>query len=193
MIKHIKQHVINTLLNDDIIDEDKFEIYAYGLDLLISTVISTAFLISIGILLRKTFECILLIILFYTSQSIGGGYHAKTRKKCMICMILGLCISIIYVDMKLNDIVLMIFGISSLSTLWNIPIVLNKNKLYLMTNINTLIDKSRKYTCILTMLFLNFYIRNCYVMVNTFSAALLICACSRLAAIVSKRSIWFNF
>lgn len=192
MIIHIKQRVINTLLNNNIIDKEELEIYDYGLETMISTVASTALLILIGMLLRKTRESIIIIALFYTSQSIGGGYHAKTRKKCMLCMMLGLCISIIYINVNLNTMILMLFGGVSLVILWHIPIILNENKLYLMTSVGTLIDRSRKYTCILAVFFLDFYIINCYFVLNTLSAVLLICACSKLAAIASNRSMWFS-
>ena len=64
--------------------------YVYGLDIFLYTILSTAGLLLIGYVSHHFYESILLIILFYTNQTYGGGFHANSHTKCFLTMTLGL-------------------------------------------------------------------------------------------------------
>lgn len=193
MIKKIEYNIINILISNDIIDENECEIYAYGLDLLFNTILSTMILFLTGTFWGKMVECVIIITLFYISQSVGGGFHAKTRRKCMACMFFGLCIAMCLIRANLNISILLITGFGSIIVLWSFPLILHKNKLYLIIEKERLINRSKTYTCFFLVLFILFYFKGEYRIINSFSVALLLCACSRLAAIISKNSMYILY
>ena len=65
-------------------DEDKRAVIEYGVDILVSTVLTTVAILILGLLYGKI--VITLIYLFVTIpiRSNGGGYHAKTHWGCTL-------------------------------------------------------------------------------------------------------------
>ena len=65
------------------------ETYIYGFDIAIYTFLSTFGLFLIGWIADRPIETALLIFLYYTNQSSGGGFHASSHLMCFLTMVLG--------------------------------------------------------------------------------------------------------
>ena len=67
-------------------EKDKYplEIYTYGMELLISSILETVILLILGILLNKFIETLIFIFAFSAIRFFTGGYHAKTYSGCAI-------------------------------------------------------------------------------------------------------------
>ncbi|MFR3405138.1 MAG: accessory gene regulator B family protein [Christensenellales bacterium] len=71
------------------------ETYIYGFDIAIYTFLSTFGLFLIGWIADRPIETALLIFLYYTNQSSGGGFHASSHLMCFLTMVLGECFSLL--------------------------------------------------------------------------------------------------
>ena len=120
-------------INRGLIQEEEREIYEYGFDVTIYTIWSTAVLFLIGLVLRQFLASLIIVLGFYTFQTTGGGYHAKTHLKCLLTMIVGLLVGLSFVFFKNNHFILWtLLGVSALLLLL-FPLVLHPNKAYLET------------------------------------------------------------
>ena len=70
-------------IDHGLISEEDREIYEYGFEITIYTIWSTIVLLLIGLALRQLWASLIIVALFYTFQSTGGGYHADTHLKCL--------------------------------------------------------------------------------------------------------------
>jgi len=66
------------------IKKDKECVYIYGLELLISTVITSISLIIISLILGSINYFFFFILFFFIQRLFCGGYHAKTYFKCFM-------------------------------------------------------------------------------------------------------------
>lgn len=64
------------------IEELEIEIYRYGFEILISTILGLLITITIGILLRMFFLSVLYYVIFVSVRQLTGGYHATSYLKC---------------------------------------------------------------------------------------------------------------
>ncbi len=162
------------------IAEEDCEIYEYGFDITIYTIWSTAALLLLGFLLRQFIPAAILVIGFYTFQSSGGGYHAKTHLRCFLTMVVGLLVGLSAVFIKDHHILLWILlGIGALLLLL-VPLVLHPNKTYLETERKRLTIKSIVVTLsVLTcVVVLNVFWNR---MLYAFSAVFFLAGISRIA------------
>ena len=161
-----------------IAEEDR-EIYEYGFDITIYTIWSTAALLLLGLLLRQFIPAAILVIGFYTFQSSGGGYHAKTHLRCFLTMAIGLLAGLSAVFIKDHHIPLWILlGIGALLLLL-VPLVLHPNKTYLETERKRLTIKSIAVTLslLVSVVVLNIFWSR---MLYAFAAVFLLAGVSRI-------------
>jgi accessory gene regulator B len=64
-------------------------VYAYGLELFVSTVVNVAALMALAIAFGKVAQTAALLAVMLPLQSCAGGYHAKTHLNCFLIMVLG--------------------------------------------------------------------------------------------------------
>lgn len=76
----------------EIITEEDIELYAYAVQVCITTVSPLILFLCISGVLGHIPEGILLVLPFLTVRKYSGGYHAKTALRCFICSII-LCVS----------------------------------------------------------------------------------------------------
>ena len=69
------------------IPENLIEVYIYGFELLVSTIISAAIILTIGIILKMTLCSVLFLLTFITIRRFTGGYHANKYIICQICTV----------------------------------------------------------------------------------------------------------
>lgn len=117
-------HTLNT-------GEEEKEIYEYGLSAIISTVLTTIVLFTIGVILHHVLETFIYIIVFTVLRSQCGGYHAPTRVICIVVSSVGLLL-VLYVFPHINrfDIILLasLLGMAILSPVDSLNKPIHKSK-----------------------------------------------------------------
>ena len=169
-----------SFINRGMIAEEEREIYEYGFDITVYTIWSTAVLLLIGLLLRQFFPAIILVFGFYTFQTCGGGYHAKSHLRCLLSMGAGLLIGLSGVFIKDHHIILwFLLGIGAFLLLL-VPLVLHPNKSYLEEERKRLTIKSIAVTLsvLVSVVVLNVFWSR---MLHAFTAVFFLAGISRIA------------
>lgn len=94
-MERIINHIINVMLAKGVIDEKQRAVTAYGLDLLLSTVISLTALVVIGNMLGEGMQTICFLIPQVLFQGFGGGYHCQTHLRCWALMVCSLLFALL--------------------------------------------------------------------------------------------------
>lgn len=76
--------------------QDKFEIYKYGFELLISSLIGISLILIIGYLSNTFFDSLVFLVCFILLRQCTGGYHSKTYLSCNLSFITVYLIFIYY-------------------------------------------------------------------------------------------------
>lgn len=181
-MKFLSSCIISLLTNKGIIsqNDDDLEIYIYGLNLFLYTVLSTFSLIAIGFVVSKFVETIIIISLFYISQTYGGGYHANTHLSCFLTMHVCLIVYYFFLSIPFNPCLLLFVGCSSLIVLFLFPLVLHPNKRYLYKKSSYLMFRSRLLTIMQAFIFLFSF--RFHFHFHSFALSLFFCAISRFIA-----------
>lgn len=135
------------------IDETKREIYLYGIDLFLYTLISTAGLILIAALMGRAAQGLIIIALYYLNQTLGGGFHASTHLRCFLMMAAGLILSLLALSLDPPRAVIWSLVLLSGGALLLFPLKLHKNKAYLKPKSPRFIKRSRCVTALEALLF----------------------------------------
>lgn len=150
MLNKIATKITKTMLASKIIAEDMFDIYVYGVELLLSFLFNTTIIMIAGILLGRILQTLLFLLIFVLLRSFTGGYHANTYGVCTFVTFLVyggvLLLSELFVSSLLFYGVLTIVGVALLLAL--VPIEHPNKKI---TE-----KKKRKYKHISLVLFLIF-------------------------------------
>lgn len=83
MISDLSVKVTGVLLNNRIIEKQDEEVYQYGLELLISTIINFTLVFFIGIIYGRFLQTVLFLLEYCFIRRYAGGYHANTHGKCI--------------------------------------------------------------------------------------------------------------
>lgn len=70
------------MINENIIEDKQSAVIAYGLELLLSSVINILSILFIGVIFNRAGEIFLLLLVSIPLQSFGGGYHCNTHFRC---------------------------------------------------------------------------------------------------------------
>lgn len=84
MIEAFCRKITDLWCRQNVIDRIDAEVYRYGLELLISTVINFFIVILLSIFLNKPLRWIPYLAAFIPCRVFGGGYHAKTHWGCSL-------------------------------------------------------------------------------------------------------------
>ncbi len=76
------------LIDNKTIDKEYEDVYTYGLELLISFIISTSIILAIGLAINKIAETLIYFLVFISLRQFSGGYHADTYLRCKIVTVL---------------------------------------------------------------------------------------------------------
>ena len=87
MLENLAKSTARFFVSQNIVKSEYEDIYAYGMEILLSTVINGVIVLFIAILS----DTVLLSLLFFTAfilmRRSAGGYHAKTHIGCMMILI----------------------------------------------------------------------------------------------------------
>lgn len=82
MINSLSKKIANKFFDDN--DKYEKEVYIYGIELLISSAVSTSVILLIGLLTHTFFHSIIFLISFSAIRVYTGGYHSMTYLRCNI-------------------------------------------------------------------------------------------------------------
>lgn len=117
------------LIFNRIITNEYFDVYVYGMELLLSFLFSTSLIIFIGLLTDSLLPTIEYLIIFMILRNFTGGYHASTYLRCKIASIFIYTITIwatIHVPVDMNGHI--VLGIIGYLTIYRFAPIENPNK-----------------------------------------------------------------
>ena len=165
------------------------ETYIYGFDIAIYTFLSTFGLFLIGWIADRPLETALLIFLYYTNQSSGGGFHASSHLMCFLTMVLGELLFLASFLLPYSPFTCSGISVISLLFMWMHPLVLHPNKSYLKKKAQQLIKHSRQILLLEAALLVAFILLNIPDIIQTGSLAFLLSAVSRNVPILKHTGI----
>jgi accessory gene regulator B len=82
MIVWLSNCLVRVLFNNKMIEADEIEIYQYGYEIIISTIITFLIVLVSGVVLNCPSAALLYFLIFAMMRQICGGYHAKHYWSC---------------------------------------------------------------------------------------------------------------
>lgn len=132
MLHFISENIAAFLFDKD--SDYPLEVYTYGIELMISSLIGMTLIIIIGLITNRLFEAIVYIVTLFAVRSFSGGYHANSYLKCNIIYMTAFVAVFLLNDFileYLNFAKFYIYGfilLSVLAVLFKFSPVENKNK-----------------------------------------------------------------
>lgn len=102
MITDSSKKIVNYLIKENVIGEEDWDVCKYGMELLISTILSTVIILGLGIVLQRFVFTIFLVIPFYSIRGYAGGIHAETYTLCITSFTLGFLFTLLGVEYLIN-------------------------------------------------------------------------------------------
>ena len=158
---------------------------SYGVDMALYTILSTAGLLLICLLMNSLIFGIVIIATCYLNQTIGGGYHASTHARCFLSMALFLVLGIVFCKLNIPELALYSMGTISIVVLFMQPVVLHPNRSFLKNRLPFFTKRSRCIIAFELLIIFVFAITGSQLL-NAFIIALVLSAISRIAAKHSK-------
>lgn len=90
MFTSLAQSIAEFLVDNEVIDRTKLDIYVYGYEVLLSGILGFIIALILGLIFSQLFEAILFLAVFILLRSFTGGYHAATYLKCNIVFAINL-------------------------------------------------------------------------------------------------------
>lgn len=84
MIEKVSKRITYNLIKSKTIPASDYELYKYGVELLISSFVGIALILITGWLFFSIFDSLIFIFCFITLRSFCGGFHANSYLKCNI-------------------------------------------------------------------------------------------------------------
>ena len=88
MISKLAKNVAHFFVVQNITEESKEVIYAYGMELLISDVLNTIIVLLIALISHTLPEVVVFIAVFMGLRQFVGGYHANSHLSCMFTLVM---------------------------------------------------------------------------------------------------------
>ena len=110
--------LLSIMIDRNIINNDEYEVYKYGLEVLFLKVTHTISIILIGFVFGKLTETFVFLLFFSLLRKYIDGYHADTKKKCLtMTIVLSLGIVLLFstnIEMISQEIINYILIISAI-------------------------------------------------------------------------------
>lgn len=169
------------------IQSEKREVYLYGMNQLLFTLLSTMCLILIGFFWNKPMECLVVIAVYYINQTIGGGVHASTHFRCFCITTLFVTSSLALISFPVPDGVMYSLSATSAVLLLFFPLTLHQNKRYLENRSKYFIRRSRSFAILELALATVLILIRCESLFYACCAGMIISAISRMLAVFAER------
>lgn len=93
MIHSVALVIADFFISKDVITEEEKEVCAYGMELIISGIISVALVLIIGLITGNICYAVVYNIMMVVIRMYTGGYHADTHAGCNVCYCAAFLIS----------------------------------------------------------------------------------------------------
>lgn len=173
MIDLLSSKISSKFVEHKIITEDMVDIYKYGVEITISSIIGFILILIIDLIFKSLMQALIFYIIFIILRSFTGGYHASSYLKCNLIFSIVASLVIFFskaaTEVRFSTGIINILFLPALSVfIWLAPI----------ENPNKLIEKKRRIyfktgsvlaAVILYILSLILYINN-----HTFESAIIV-------------------
>lgn len=95
----MSRKIADFLVREKTIEKEYLEVYVYGIELCLSSIISILLLIFTSIILNRVIEGFLFYIIFCVTRLFCGGYHAKSYAGCKMVFLTALVVVLILNEM----------------------------------------------------------------------------------------------
>lgn len=131
MIIKIAEKATGILLQENIITEDFKDIYQYGMEVIVSTILNLLLVLTMGVVLNATTQGIIYFLVLATVRTQAGGYHASSYFRCglVYCgtFIASLLMVKILIFLKINPALLLLaLLINTFFIWWYAPVLNNR-------------------------------------------------------------------
>lgn len=173
MINRLSTLISDQFVKHNIIPKDAKDVYTYGVEITISSIIGFLITLAIGLLFDSLINAMIFYVIFISLRSMTGGYHASTYLKCNIVFssisLFTLLFSKAASHIQLSVGIITLFFLPAVAIfLWLAPI----------ENSNKPIEKKKriywKVTAVLLSLFLYILSILLYINSHNFEAAVII-------------------
>ena len=159
-MEKISKKITYYLEKKEIIIKNK-EVYQYGFEAIISSMLGTFILIIVGIILHNLFNALIYELLFTLLRRHTGGYHCKTHLSCILLYNFMFILIIFvkkYINVSFFTIIITLLWVNLI--LWTFAPVQNINKqvtysIYLKNK-----KQTKLYSFVVSVMVLIFYILN---------------------------------
>lgn len=103
MIAKLSRIIADFFIRQKVVPEEHREVYEYGFELSISSVIGILIILAIGLVSRRFWESIVFYIVFCFTRLFTGGYHAPNHILCKVTFA-GALLAVLAADWLLNEI-----------------------------------------------------------------------------------------
>lgn len=132
-MRDFSDRITEILLNKGEIKAEDIAIYKYGFRILIDVVVDSAVLLLIGILLHQTLKCLIFMIVFSSVRMYSGGYHARTKPRCIMITCLMLILEIVLSNLVLRTSYYIEYNLAAIVLtyliMWRKAPIRNENKI----------------------------------------------------------------
>ncbi len=97
MIIRLSKRMASFFVRRKIIEKNDEEVYEYGLQLLLSTVLNALIALLLAIVSKTVIPCLFYLSAFVVMRKSAGGFHAKTHFGCCCILIVVLCCFIAFI------------------------------------------------------------------------------------------------
>ena len=103
MIAKLSHIIANFFISQKVVPEEQREVYEYGFELSISSVIGILIVLAIGLVSGRFWESVVFYIVFCFTRLFTGEYHASTYLRCKLTFA-GLLLAVLLADWLLKEI-----------------------------------------------------------------------------------------
>ncbi len=98
MLTNLCQIIVDFFIKEDIVSEEQRDVYQYGVELSISTLIGLFIVLAIGAFSGRFTESVIFYIVFCLTRAFCGGFHAHSH---LLCKLTFTCVIILVLVMNL--------------------------------------------------------------------------------------------
>ena len=129
MYEKISIRITNILLKNNFISDSDINIYVYCFQIIISTIVSSVFILIWALLFDQLLNMFIFFLGFFICRKISGGYHAETPTTCFFLtqlIFISFALLITYSNILNSRNILMFTTIFASIVIWKLSPVDNK-------------------------------------------------------------------
>ena len=92
LLARLAVKIVNNLVHSGVIKEEDAEIYIYGINQILTSVLNVSSALIIGLIFGVFPEIAVFMAAYITLRSFAGGYHAKTPLSCYVFSVIMLIV-----------------------------------------------------------------------------------------------------